>query len=335
MISVLFGKWNKLYICFVLLYLISSLFCFCDEILMRNGRRMQVDIISDEEDSVSVIEEKSGILLKIPRNQISDVIYEEDKIRIEKERPLAPPKETEGEESPAVIITPLEEKAEEITPETTAEESKPSEEEPSTKTYFEPEPPEARMLANLKKIKAAILEYTYDTGFFPEDSENWFMTLMVNPQLEGWKGPYITDDSIFIDTWRSRIYYAVNRSPFSDAQYAVLVVIGPNRKYDGGYVDDLKEVITVTKPIVEQITPTPTPEATAPPPQPESPAVPTTPMVEAPAPTPTVSPEVPTPPAPTPAVTPAPVTEPEVAPTPTPTPAPTPPPAAKNVLGIE
>ena len=292
------------YTIFVLLFLILQISSFCDEILMRNGKKMQVDIISDERDSVSVIEKGSGILLKIPRSQISEVIYEEQKAKASETKAPAPKKE--GEAMPIVTTAPVTEKKE-ITPTPETKEAV-STETKKAETPPAPERVETKMLTHLKKIKDAILQYTKDTGFFPEDNDNWFMALMENPKLEGWKGPYIDDKSVFTDAWGSRIYYRINRSPFSDAQYATLVVIGPNRKYDGGYVDDLKEVITITKPIVEQATPTPVPTP-----------VPAPTPVPTPTPTPLPAPPIPTPPVATPAPAATPVA-------PTPPAVPTPPP---------
>jgi hypothetical protein len=297
------------YITLVLLFLILQISSFCDEILMRNGKKMQVDIISDEQDNVSVIEKGSGILLKIPRSQISEVIYEEEKAKAKEQETTAPAPKKEGEAIPTVTATPetkVETKKEETTqPE---EKEKPAESQ-KVETTPAPERVETKMLTNLKKIKEAILQYTKDTGFFPEDNDNWFMALMENPQLEGWKGPYIDDKIVFSDAWGSRVYYRINRSPFSDAQYVTLVIIGPNKKYDGGYVDDLKEVITITKPVVEQATPTPvpTPVPTPTPAPPPAPPMPTPPVAT---PAPAATPVAPTAPAvPTPAPKPMPPLE--------------------------
>ena len=317
MIITNYSRGSVKYLLFFLLFLVLYVSSFCDQILMRNGKKMDIDIIAEEKDSVTVIEKDSGILLKIPRSQISEVTYEEEKAKQKELKPV--PQIKEGQETPAIIPSP---EKEGIAPSEKKEEAPKVQETPSSEIKKEEAPPaperiETKMLANLKKTKEAILQYTKDTGFFPEDNENWFMALMENPQLAGWKGPYITDKDIFTDAWGSTVYYRINRSPFSDAQYGVLVIIGPNKKYDGGYVDDLKEIITVTKPIVEEITSTPVPIPTPTP----SPAPPVA------TPVPTVTPTVITPPmvpTPTPAPSGEPILrEPGMTPQPT-TPSPTP-----------
>ena len=67
---------------------------------------------------------------------------------------------------------------------------------------------------DFRVFKAALHQYYQDTGFFPTREQGGLKTLVKNPGVEGWNGPYVDPGSNFMDPYGKQPYfYHVKKTP--------------------------------------------------------------------------------------------------------------------------
>ena len=66
---------------------------------------------------------------------------------------------------------------------------------------------------DFKVFKAALLQYYKDTGSFPTKEQGGLKALLKNPEVEGWKGPYVDPGSNFMDPYGKPYFYRFGKTP--------------------------------------------------------------------------------------------------------------------------
>lgn len=98
---------------------------------------------------------------------------------------------------------------------------------------------------HLSQLGEAFLKYARDTGRFPT-TEQGFSVLVNNPNVSGWKGPYIKEQLPVKDRAGTEIKYTLKTGKTGNA-YGELISAGPNKIYSNGQTDDLKQIIPYYK----------------------------------------------------------------------------------------
>jgi hypothetical protein len=112
---------------------------------------------------------------------------------------------------------------------------------------------------HLRRLAAAFLEFTADVGDLPPSEEeqgaDGWQFLQVNPDLEGWSGPYIPLDQPvpILDMWENPIHWRRQVSAMSGNHYGELISGGPNGHFDEGRNDDLRELIVLPQELQERV----------------------------------------------------------------------------------
>jgi len=100
--------------------------------------------------------------------------------------------------------------------------------------------PEQKNLETTQKqiieIDAQIEAFRNDVGRYPSNEEGFAVLIENSAKLAGWKGPYLTEESL-IDPWDMRIRYITPHSQ-SPKEYGVYS-LGINVIDNVGYVDDV------------------------------------------------------------------------------------------------
>ncbi len=99
-------------------------------------------------------------------------------------------------------------------------------------------PPETRSLAEIMSAYLdGIQAYHRDVGNYPSSSE-WIESLVRDPGVEGWKGPYVPADLPTVDLWGRPLIYEV----FDDGDQTYIDVRsrGPDGEDDRGLDDDIR-----------------------------------------------------------------------------------------------